>query len=350
MMKSPAAQTAASEGAALARHVHDFVWNWVPNHLTSSEGTCKSYRIAMELYVGWLGERGTTPSSLSAADFEAPAIETWLAWLAEERGNSPRTCNVRLSAIRAFCRYVSRHDATFAHLEGEALSVPARKAPKRKVSGMSEAAVEAIARTPDQSTRYGRRDVALIVALYATACRIGELLSMRISQLHLADACPHAVVVGKGGKSRVVYLPGRAVEHIHAYLDEFHGAEPDPDAYLFYSRNHPAGTAALSRDAAADMLRRHAKAARATCSDVPLDITPHRMRHARATHWLEQGMRIEQVSMLLGHASVQVTMEYLDITIDMEAEAIQHLVDAPEPKRWKGEGASLLAFCGLTAA
>lgn len=348
-MRRPRAQ-AAAEGAALARHVHDFIWDWLPNQLTPSEHTCKSYRISMELYVGWLGERGVTPSSLSASDFGAPAIEAWLAWLAGERGNSPGTCNVRLSAIRTFCRYVSRHDATFAHLEGEARSVPARKAPKRKVSGMSESAVEAIARTPDQATRYGRRDVTLIVALYATACRVGELLSMRVSQLRLDDACPHAVVVGKGGKSRVVYLPSRAVEHIRAYLDEFHGADPDPDAYLFYSRNHPLGTAALSRDAVADMLRKHAKAAHAACSDVPLDITPHRFRHARATHWLEQGMRIEQVSMLLGHASLQVTMEYLDITIDMEAEAIQQLVGAPEPKRWKGDGATLLAFCGLTAA
>ena len=349
-MKRPRSQAPSPEGAALARHVHDFAWDWMPGQLTASEDTLKSYRMSMELYVGWLGGRGVTPSSLSANDFEAPAIEAWLAWLAGERGNSPRTCNVRLSALRTFCRYVSRRDATFAHLEGEARSVPARKAPKRKVAGMSEAAVEAIARTPDQSTRNGRRDLTLIIALYATACRIGELLSMRVSQLRLDDACPHAVVVGKGGKSRVVYLPDRAVEHISAYLAEFHGAEPDPDAYLFYSRNHPAGTKPLSQDAVAKMLRKHARVAHAACGEVPLDITAHRMRHARATHWLEQGMRIEQVSMLLGHASVQVTMEYLDITIDMEAEAINHLVGSPEPKRWKGEGATLLAFCGLTVA
>lgn len=340
---------AAPEGAALARHVHDFVWDWVPNQLTPSGHTLKSYRIAMELYVGWLAGRGVTPSGLSAADFESASIEAWLTWLADVRGNSPRTCNVRLAVVRTFCRYVSRRDATFAHLEGEAVSVPMRKAPKRKVSGMSEAAVEAVSHAPDQATRCGRRDVAIIVTLYATACRIGELLSMRVSQLRLDDANPHAIVVGKGGKARVVYLQERATEHIRAYLDEFHGTAHDPEAYLFYSRNRPAGKAPLSRDAVAKMLRKHAAAAHEGCEEVPLDVTPHRFRHARATHWLEQGLRVEQVSMLLGHAGLQVTMEYLDVTVDMEAEAISSLALAPEPKRWKGEGASLLAFCGLAA-
>ena len=337
-----------AEGMALARHVHDFVWDWVPNQLTPSEHTRKSYRIAMALYVGWLEEAGVGPSELSAADFEAGSIERWLSWLADSRGNSPRTCNVRLAVMRTFCRYVSRHDPTFGHPEGAAASVPARKVSRRKVRGMSVAAVEAIAHVPDQSSRCGRRDLTIIVALYATACRIGELLSMRVSQLRLDDPHPHAIVVGKGAKARVVYLPARAVDHIRAYLEEFHGAGRDPEAYLFYSRNHPAGKAPLSRDAVAKMLRKHASVAHASCADVPTDVTPHRFRHARATHWLEQGMGIEQVSMLLGHAGLQVTMEYLDITVAMESEAIKCLVPSSEPKRWKGSGATLLEYCGLS--
>ncbi len=339
---------AAGEAHALAKHVHDFVWDWVPNHLTPSEHTAKSYRIAMSLYVEWLAGLGVTPSSLSASDFGTESIEGWLDWLSGERGNSPRTCNVRLAVLRTFCRYVSRRDATFAHLETGAASVPARKVAKRKVEGMSEAAVSALVRAPDTSTRGGRRDVALIVALYATACRIGELLAMRTSQLRLDVDHPHARVVGKGGKARVAYLPERAVGHLRAYLEEFHRSIPDGNAYLFYSRNRPAGTAQLSRDAAAKMLRKHAALAHLSCKEVPTDITPHRLRHARATHWLEHGMRIEQVSMLLGHASIQVTMDYLDITIGMQADAIAGVGAGPETKRWKGRESTLSAFCGLS--
>ena len=342
-----AAKGPSPEGAALSRHVHDFIWDYVPSQLTPSEHTRRSYMAALSSYVGWLGSNGVTPATLSASDFSAESIERWLGWLASERRNSPQTCNVRLAAIRAFARYASRHDASFAHLEAEAASVPQRKAAKRKVEGMSEGAVRAIAHAPDQGTRSGRRDAALIAVLYATACRIGELLSMTVSQLRLDDAHPHAIVVGKGNKARCVYLPDRAVEHMRAYLDEFHGEEPDPDAYVFFSRNHPPGQRPLSRDAVAKMLRKHAATAYATCADVPLDVTPHRFRHARATHWLERGMRLAQISLLLGHASIEITMAYLDVTVDAEAEAMQSIAGIDEPKRWKGSESTILAFCGL---
>jgi site-specific recombinase XerD len=343
------AARANPEGVALARRVHDFVWDYAPSHLTPSEHTLRSYRTALSLYVEWLASEGVTPSGLTASDFCAARMESWLKWLAEDRGNAPQTCNVRLAALRAFCRYVSRHDATFAHLEAEALAVRQRKAPKVKVGGMSEDAVSALAHAPDQATRCGRRDVALLVTLYATACRVGELLSMRVSQLHLLVESPHALVRGKGGKMRVVYVPERCVDHLLAYMDEFHGGSPDPDAYLFWSRNHPAGTHPLSRDAVANMLRKHAARARETCPEVPATVTPHTLRHARASHWLEHGMGIAQISLLLGHASVQTTMDYLDVTVDARAKAIQSVSDAPKPeKKWRGSETTLLSFCGLS--
>lgn len=343
------AARANPEGVALARRVHDFVWDYAPSHLTPSEHTLRSYRTALSLYVGWLAGAGVAPSTLSASDFRAARIESWLIWLADERGNSPQTCNVRLAALRAFCRYVSRHDATFAHLEAEASAVRQRKAPKTKVRGMGEAAVSAIVHAPDQATRCGRRDVALLVTLYATACRVGELLTMRVSQLRLGDESPHALVRGKGGKARVVYIPRRCVDHLLAYMDEFHGDCPDPDSYLFWSRNHPPGTRPLSRDAVANMLRKHAAAAREVCPEVPENVTPHTFRHARATHWPEGGMGIAQISLLLGHASIQTTMDYLDVTVDARAEAIQGISNAPEPeKKWKGSESALLSYCGLS--
>jgi site-specific recombinase XerD len=71
-------------------------------------------------------------------------------------------------------------------------------------------------------------------------------------------------------------------------------------------------------------------------------------RHARASHWLDDGSSVAQVSVLLGHSSVQVTMDYLDITPDTKAEAMRPIVGEPQPKRWKEEaGRSLLDHCGF---
>jgi integrase len=76
----------------------------------------------------------------------------------------------------------------------------------------------------------------------------------------------------------------------------------------------------------------------------------HQIRHAKASHWLEDGMNIVQISFLLGHEQVQTTMVYLDITTEQEAKALATLedeADAGIPKKWKGQDDALLGICGL---
>lgn len=339
----------AAEAAALGGLIRDFCWRYAPTHLTTSEGTLANYRTALRLYVGWLAdERGVTPLTLSADDFSPDAIEDWLVWLADARGNKPQTCAVRLESLRTFLAYASTHDATFAGLAPAATAVVKPKGPKTKVSGMSTEAVEALAAAPDQSTASGRRDLTVIVTLYGTACRVGELLGMRVRDLALDAPSPYVTVTGKGNKSRVAFLPEKAVAHLRRHVLETLGEDPDSDAYVFWSRNHPRGTRPLSDDAVTKLLRKHAKAAHEACPDVPLKLHAHVLRHARASHWLDDGSSVAQVSVLLGHSSVQVTMDYLDITPDTKAEAMRPIVGEPQPKRWKCEAAkSLISHCGF---
>ena len=338
---------AGGGGAAIARHVHDFLCSYAPAHLTSSGHTLRGYRTALSLYMEWLEGLGVTPPALAADDFSQPRVEAWLAWLADERGCSPQTCNVRPSSLRVFLTYVSRHDVSLAHLEGEAARVPKRKAPRRHVEGLTRDAVKALLAQPDQSKRAGRRDLALMVLLYATGARIGEVLGMRCSQLRLDAPSPHALVTGRGNKQRVLHLPERATAHMRAYVLEVHGTCPDPDSYVFFSRNGGPGVP-LSQDAVAKMLRKHAASARATCPEVPQRLHAHRFRHARASHWLEDGMNVVQVSFLLGHASVTTTMAYLDVTLDSKAAAMDGVGAPAQEKRWKGKGSTLREFCGLS--
>ena len=333
------------ESAALTRHIHDFVWRYAPANLTASEETLRSYRTTVTLYLRWLDSRGVTPATIAASHFSRREIEAWLGWLSEERGCSPRTCNARLSSLRTMLRYVSRHDPTFSTLEAEAALVAARKVPKGHVEGLTRSAVGAILAQPDQSTRTGRRDLALMVTLYATAARIGEILALKVCQLSLEGPRPHAKVIGKGGKARIVYLPDKAVAHIKAYMLEFHGESPEPGDYLFWSRNG-GRSRMLSQDAVTKQLRKHALSARTACPEVPANLHAHLFRHARASHWLEDGLNLAQISLLLGHASIETTMVYLDVSLDSKEDAMRRLEGVPQKKRW-GNGCSLVTACGL---
>ena len=74
------------------------------------------------------------------------------------------------------------------------------------------------------------------------------------------------------------------------------------------------------------------------------------LRHSKASHWLEDGMNIIQISFLLGHEQLQTTMVYLDITVEEKAKALATLEDENDRKvsaKWKNPDGSLVDFCGI---
>ena len=146
-----------------------------------------------------------------------------------------------------------------------------------------------------------------------------------------------------------IYIAQKVVAHIQKYIEEHHGNDPDQDSYLFYSRNiGPHGK--MSQPAVDKMLKKHAKEAHLLCEDVPLGLHAHQFRHAKASHWLEEGMNIVQISFLLGHEQLETTMVYLDITTEDERKALatmEYEKDKKISKKWKNSDGSLVDFCGL---
>ena len=214
---------------------------------------------------------------------------------------------------------------------------------------MSKKAVSALLEAPDSSTKAGRRDIALMVVMYSTAARIDEILSMKVEQLHLDADKPNITVIGKRGKIRTLYLLPKATAHLRAYIKDSHEATPNPSSFVFYSRN-TGPTGKMSQNAVNKQLRKHAQTARAVCGEVPADIHAHQLRHAKSSHWLEDGMNIVQISFLLGHVQLQTTMVYLDITTEQEAKALATLEDENDksaPKKWRSADGNLSAYCGV---
>ncbi|WP_291300633.1 tyrosine-type recombinase/integrase [Desulfosporosinus sp. BICA1-9] len=188
-----------------------------------------------------------------------------------------------------------------------------------------------------------------MILLYATAARLDEILSVKIKQIHMEEKKPYITIVGKGQKTRTLYLLPKAVSHIKKYIYEVHGKPADLDAHLFYSRVG-GKYAKLTEPAIDKRLKKYAKKAHEKCPDVPLNIHAHHFRHAKASHWIEDGLNILQVSFLLGHAHLETTMVYLDITTEDKAKALATLeneTDKRIAKKWKNPNGSLRGFCGL---
>jgi site-specific recombinase XerD len=336
----------------IARHIGEWLNEYAPSQQSSSNHTIKSYAHALSLFIGFLEiEKKIAPSSLHPECFCRAYIEEWLTWLVKKRGSSPETCNNRLAALRAFLKYLGSRDVTLLFLVQDASQIPRRKTYRKKINGMSKTAMQALLAEPDIATRTGRRDLVLLIVMYNTAARIDEILSMKMEHLRLETEKPHVTVIGKGRKIRTLYLLPKAVMHLKKYLLDFHKEKPSPESYVFYSRN--AGfTGKMSQAAVNKQLRKYAASAQSTCTEVPLHLHAHQIRHAKASHWLEDGMNIVQISFLLGHSNIQTTMAYLDITTEQEAKALATLEDEGKrnvSKKWKADMHCLATFCGVQA-
>lgn len=202
---------------------------------------------------------------------------------------------------------------------------------------------------PDIATSIGRRDLVFLTVLYATAARMDEVLSIKIGHIHLDVAKPHVNLYGKGEKLRTSYLLPRAVTLLRQYIKEVHGSLPDKERLLFYSR--VGGNYKKLTEAAMDKrIKKYASIAHQKCSDVPLNAHAHLFRHAKASHWIEDGLSIVEVQFLLGHEQIETTMKYLDITTAEKVRALATLENEKEQKiekKWKSKDGSLTAFCGL---
>jgi len=341
---------ATKESVVIAKYINTFLNDYMPSQKTRSEHTLKSYGEALSLYISFLEtENGINDGNLCGDCFNAENIESWLVWLREKRSNSPETCNTRLASLRAFVKYLGKKDVRYLHLSQSASQIDRRKTTAPKVTGMSKQAIRSLLSAPDTTTKTGRRDTALMVTMYGTAARLNEILSLKVEHLYLDAVKPYVTVIGKGDKIRTLYLLPKTVAHLRAYLADAHGESPKPDSLVFYSRNKGL-TSKMSQNAVNKQLRKHAAIAKAECPDVPDDIHAHQLRHAKASHWLEDGMNIVQISFLLGHAHLHTTMVYLDITTEQEAQALATLEDDNDkstPKKWKASGQSLAELCGV---
>lgn len=202
----------------IAGCLHDWLEHYVPIKACSRH-TQRSYHISMTLYAEFLRTvKGVTPETLNADCFCKKNIEEWIVWMKNIRNCSPTTCNVRLSALRVFLKYLSDNDISFVSVFLQAENVPNEKTPRRKVVGLSKQAVDTLLSMPYQRTAIGFRDYTLMLLLYSTAVRINELLTLKIGNIVVDCAKPHITVIGKGRKKRPIPLLANPMQCLKKYL------------------------------------------------------------------------------------------------------------------------------------
>ncbi len=267
----------------------------------AARNTQLAYARDLSDFTGWLVRKGSDLDSATAPDVDSYLVSC------EAAGLSKATRARRLSAIRQLFR--------FLHEEGHRADNPSLRLTgpgrDRKLPGTLDLPeIEALIAAARRPHRDQTRNTCLLELLYATGMRVSELVSLPVAA---ARGDPRVILVkGKGGKERLVPLSPPAREALRDWLAERDAAEAarpqgaPASRFLFPSR---AAAGHLTRQGFFALLKELAIQA-----GVPIDrVTPHRLRHAFATHLLAGGADLRSIQAMLGHADVATTEIYTHV-------------------------------------
>ena len=261
-----------------------------------------AYRSDLTLFGNRLAARGVGIGTATEND-----LKDYLAARLAQTGPAPRErfgsrSQARfMTASRRFYRFLVRErlreDDPTARLEMPRMG---RALPK----SLSPQQVTRLLEGPADDDALSLRDRAMIELMYASGLRVSELVGLKLAQVNLAHGV--ARLIGKGGRERLVPIGEAALESIEQYLRRARAELADgvPSEFLFLSRRGEA----MTRHNFWHRLKRRAQEA-----GIQAPLSPHTLRHAFATHLLENGADLRAVQSLLGHADLSTTQIYTHV-------------------------------------
>ena len=305
----------------------------------ASPHTIASYRDTFRLLLRFASHRlHTAPSALALEELTPAVIGAFLDSVESGRGNSARSRNLRLTAIRSFFRYAAFEAPAQSGLIQRVLAMPSKRYEKKLVGFLTRPEIDALLAAPDRHTWLGRRDHAFLLVAVQTGLRLSEMTRLRRDDVALGTG-GHIRCVGKGRKERCTPLTKQAVQVLKTWLQEPGRGRGD---VIFPSQRG----SQLSADGVQHLVKKHVLAARRTCpSLIQKQVSPHVLRHSAAMELLHAGVDRSVIALWLGHESIETTQMYLDANLALKEAALAKTApaNAPSPGRYRPED-QLLAF------
>jgi integrase/recombinase XerD len=218
------------------------------------------------------------------------------------KGLSAKTVSRNLSVIKAF----------FGHLESRNLiqsnptkDIESPKLPRKLPNTLTEQQINDLLDAPDEKKNLGFRDKTMIEALYSCGMRVSELLNLKLSDINFNQGVIR--ILGKGSKERIVPIGEELISLLKKYIEQIR-----PELLKNVTEDHlflNSRGAGITRQGFWLRIKEYCMKANIDSSK----ISPHTLRHAFATHLLNNGADLRVVQLLLGHASLNTTQIYTEV-------------------------------------
>jgi hypothetical protein len=170
----------------IAPTLQAFFTDRLAKQLNASPRTIASYRDTLSLLLRFVKDTtGTAPSALQWDDLDEPVIAAFLQHLETDRHNSPRTRNLRLTAIRSLFSYAAIRHPEHAAVIGRVLSIPPKRFQRRSVTFLTAKESQALIDAPPPGRWEGRRDRAMLTLTIQAGLRVSELIAVNCGDVTL---------------------------------------------------------------------------------------------------------------------------------------------------------------------
>jgi site-specific recombinase XerD len=257
-------------------------------------------------------------TQLTLDDLDSELVSQFLNFLEESRSNAAQSRNQRLAALRTFFEFVGRQFPERLGQAQKVMAIPRKRAQSPETIFLERDEIEGTLDVLPKNGRCALRDRALLVFLYNTGARVQEAADLRARDIHF-DPPPRVHLHGKGDKWRVCPLWEETAMLLNKLLTERSRAST-PEQPVFTGITD----AALTRFGIYKIIRRyttHVVKRRADGRSKP--ISPHVWRHSTAVHLLEAGVEVNVIRAWLGHASLETTNRYAEITLRTKQAALE---------------------------
>lgn len=306
-----------------ARHLTDFIGNYLPIECGVSRLTVKNYSYAFSLLLSFFKEQEMMrPEQVSLKDITKERIIRFLNWIEKERGCSVSTRNNRLAALHSFFNYLQYRNVEGLAQWQDILSIKRKKTNSPEMSYLTIEGIKLLLRQPDLKSKVGRRDFVLLGLMYDSGCRVQELINLTPANIR-CDETVTARLCGKGRKVRIVPLPKDQAANLLKFMEERGLDNPNSRGRPLFQ--NPQGNP-LTRMAVLNIVKKYVDMARAKHPDIiPDGISCHSFRHSKAMHMLEADINLVYIRDFLGHSSTTTTEVYARASEKMKQEALSKL-------------------------
>lgn len=273
------------------QRIGEFI-EYMTNTKNASKNTLSAYERDLEAFSSYAKTISKELCGIVSSD-----ISSYKKKLADN-GFSTSSVSRIMSSIRGFYKYLLIVGAVE---ENPSASIKNDKAEKKDFEILSDAEVELLLSQPDTKTIKGIRDKAMLELMYATGMKVGELISLSVSDVNIALGYVAFHGDSSAKHARTVFLYPAALAAVKEYLEKSRKFLYVSDNALFLNVNG----SAMTRQGFWKILKNYASDA-----GISKTITPLTLRHSFATHLLENGADINDIKEILGHSDIASTQVY----------------------------------------